>query len=177
MPARARGVKQDQFANIAHIQVTESAANTLTYKKLETGISLFEKVAWIIHRVAYYLDGGDFANFGGNGDYLEMGISTSDAPTAPSFDEASFVDIYRMIRNDFGTAGTGTLWPSPFIRDFTNLPGMGLIVPPNPIYLWVKGTAMSAECVVDARLFYTAKTLRAEEYWELVEARRIISST
>jgi hypothetical protein len=169
--------EKDQFANVGHIQVTESAANTLTYKKLETGISLFEKVAWILSRLEYEFIAVRSAGLAASGDYIEYGLSTSNNPSTISYDEPAMVDIASMGRVDMGTAGSGHFFFGPHTKDFHGLPGGGLIVPPNPLYAFIKGTSMGAAAVVDVRIFYTVKTLKAEEFWELVEARRIISST
>jgi len=56
------------------------------------------------------------------------------------------------------------------------MPGGGLIVPPNPLYLGIKGTGLAAAQAVSCRFWYTTIELTPDEYWELVEARRIISS-
>lgn len=166
----------DRFANLAVISVTESAANTLTFKKLETGIALFEKLAWIIHRVEYYLQ-LDLTQFAASLDEARFGLATTDQITTPTVANQSVLDRMIVRRLDMGTAATGVFVQVPFVKDFTNLPGGGLIVPPNPLYGWVQGAASPAAHAVDMRLFYTNYVLKPEEYWELVEARRIISSS
>lgn len=163
----------DIYANIAHIQVTESANNTLTYKKLETGISLFEKVAWVLVRLEYYWR----LRAPVSAAKVEMGISTSNNPAAIEVDEVAFVDVTMVERLDLGTPGEALIWAYPIIRDFAQLPGGGIIVPPNPLYLAVKGTSQTETMVVDVRMYYTVKQLKGDEFWELVEARRMISST
>jgi hypothetical protein len=174
MAARRGALKQDIFANIAHIQCLESAANTLTYRKLETGISLFEKVAWVIHRLEYFLTAVETAAVG---DGITCALCTSDNPSDILPDEASQVDIITHYRQDWGTAASGWWRREPVMKDFVSLPGGGLIVPPNPIYLAVLGLSQTNPQTVDIRIFYTAKVLKPEEYWELVEARRLVSSS
>lgn len=164
----------DKYANVAHMKVVESAANTLTYKKLETGISLFEKMAWVIARIEYYSIGAGFA---AADDGLYMGIFTSNNPSAFSPEQVAIVDMTNLSRVDLGTAASGLLFSVPIIRDFASLPGGGLIVPPNPIYLGVQGVSLSNPTTLEARIYYTAVQLKGDEFWELVEARRIISST
>lgn len=163
----------DIYANVAHIQVTESAANTLTYKKLETGISLFEKMAWIICRIEYFWS----AAYGASADGLIMGLTTSDNPSTLTPDQVAVVDISRRHRSDFGTAANGYIFKYPIMKDFTSLPGKGLIVPPNPLYLAAEGISQTVAQVLDVRLYYTAIELKGDEFWELVQARRIISSS
>ena len=64
---------KDEFVNQAYISVTESALNTLTFAKLETGISIYEKVGWLICRMDYFvtLQVGDFAV---EGDTITFGL-------------------------------------------------------------------------------------------------------
>lgn len=164
----------DKYANVAHIKVVESGTDTLTYKKLETGISLFEKMAWVIARIEYYWLSNVMA---ASGDGITMGITTSNNPPDLTPDEVAVVDMTREMRGDFGTAATAWIFKYPIIRDFSPLPGGGLIVPPNPLYLAVKGLSQTGALTVEARLFYTAVQLKGDEFWELVEARRMISST
>lgn len=164
----------DQYANVAHIQVTESAINTLTYKKLETGISLFEKMAWVISRIEYYWMALAMAV---TGDGIVMGITTSNNPPDLTPDQVAVIDMHKVARIDLGTAGTGMFYSYPIVKSFSELPGGGLIVPPNPIYLATLGVSQPAVTVLDARIYYTTVILKGDEFWELVEARRIISST
>jgi len=165
----------DQFSNLAYLSVTESAANTLTFKKLETGVPLFEKIAWIIHRIDYWVN-ALAAYLDTNGDNIYTGLSTSNQFTTVGVDQACILDVFQMIRTDYGTAATGNIWIRPVVRDFSGLPGGGLIVPPNPLYLFVVGAGCAAANFVMVRLRYSTLQLTADQYWELVEGTRIIAS-
>lgn len=166
----------DQWANLAVISVSESAANTLTFKKLETGISLFEKVAWVINRLEYYFD---FTGtiFNTNEDLLDVAITTSDQITSIAATNQAVVDTMRVVRVDLGTAASGFQVVRPQMRVFTDLPGGGLIVPPNPIYLAAKGTGLASAQTVICRMRYSLQELSPEQYWELVESTRMVSSS
>ena len=39
---------------------------------------------------------------------------------------------------------------------------------------FVKGTALESVMTIEARMFYTVKKLKVEDFWELVEMRRMI---
>jgi len=106
-----------------------------------------------------------------------MAVTSSDNPTDLTPDQVAIIDMTKTVRADMGTAATAKLINWPIIRDFSQLPGGGLIVPPNPIYLAVLGVAQPGVQTLDARIYYTAIQLKGDEFWELVEARRIISST
>ncbi len=168
--------EKDQFANMALIKVTESAANTLTFQKLETGISLTEKVAWVISRIEYNLEGLTSGVFNGDGDYLSWGMSISNAWAAPTLSETTILDMNTLALNLVGAVTSEWFHHLPFIKDFSTLPGGGLIVPPTPLYLFAKGGGLTAAMVVNARIWYTLLKLSVDQYWELVEARRVLSS-
>lgn|SRR3972149_1952170 len=167
---------KDKFANQAVITCTESAANTLTFKKLETGISLFEKVAWVISRIEYFVSNQLAAVFNGDGDSLQFALTATDQITTLSLTNAAVLDYIELMRGDYGTAASMHFINRPITKDFSSLPGGGILCPPNPLYLGVKGTGLVNADTVIAKLFYVNLALKAEEYWELVESRRIISS-
>lgn len=167
---------KDTFANYAILTTTETAANTLTFKKLETGISLSEKVAWIIARIEYFPTPNTAAQFNGDGDVLYFGLSVSAAFAAAALSEQTVLDMNALFRLDFGAAATAHIISRPIIKDFTSLPGGGIIVPPSPLYGFVQGNGLVSAATVVARIHYTLRTLKVEDYWELVEARRVLSS-
>lgn len=167
--------EKDEFVNQAYLTVIESAANTLTFNKLETGISIHEKVGWLISRIDYTptLTTG---NFGAFGDTLSFGISTSDAIVAATLAQSAILDYNSLIRIDLGAAASGFFYRMPLTKDFSNLPGGGILVPPNPLFVWVRGIALTDPETIVARLFYTVKQLKLEDFWELVELRRMIGT-
>lgn len=168
--------QKDKFANQAMIRCVESAANTLTFKKLETGISLFDKVAWVISRIEYLLSMATYGYFNSTADVLAFGLTTVDTLTTLDIANSAVLDYNYIGRIDLGTAASGGFFFQPFVKDFAALPGGGLIVPPNPIYLAGVGTGLSTASTIVAKMFYTQIVLKPEEFWELVEARRMISA-
>jgi len=172
----AKAPAKDQFVNQAVINCLESAANTLTFKKLETGISLFEKMAWLIQRVEYFFADMTATVFNSTGDKVTVAISTTDQLASLSISNAAVLDILAVQRRDFGAAAVADLYSEPYTKDFSMLSGGGLLVPPNPLYLGVVGSGMAAAMEAVVKIFYTNVELSIDQYWELVESRRIISS-
>jgi len=171
---------RDMFANIASIQCDESAANTLTFKKLETGMSIMDKVAWVISRVEYYINHLEAAYFNTDTDSLFMALTVSNTINTLisgriEYDPAVLHGI-AIQRLDIGAAASGFLEVRPLVFDFSTLPGGGLIAPPNPLYLAVQGVGLATAETVWARLYYTNLELTTDQYWELIESRRIISA-
>lgn len=172
----ANEVKTDQFANQAVIRCTETGANTLTFQKLETGISLFDKVAWVISRLEYLVSVADFGYFNSTVDSLAFGLSTVNTLTTLDITNSAIFDYNFITRLDLGTAASGMMLTQPFIKDFSQLAGGGIIVPPTPLYLGVVGAGLSAAATIVCKMYYTNLPLKPEQYWELVEARRMITS-
>lgn len=173
--------KKESFANMAVITLTESAANTLTYAKLETGIALFEKVAWLISRLEFLLQTRDTTNFAANDDAVLWALLATNTLTTLASGNTIInpAVIYgqRIKRIDMGAAASGNFFVDPQIIDFSTLPGGGILVPPNPLYGAIQGSAAPAAMVGYLRIYYTNYQLSsADDYWELVESRRVISA-
>lgn len=166
---------KDQFPNQAYLTVTESGANTLTFNQLLTGVSIYEKIGWIIHRMEYLVD-LTAAGFAAATDLVTFGLSVSDQISAVGLQYSACVDYQKIERTDLGVAASGQFVQTPVVKDYSTLPGGGLMVPPNPIFLYVKGSNAPNPFTIRARMFYTVKSLKVEDYWELVEIRRMIGA-
>ena len=164
----------DKYSNKAYISLTESAANTLTFKELETGVSLFEKRAWIIHRIEYFIDNAAWAELLGAADSLMLGLVLSNKITSLDLSDAAVIDLVKINIGTAGTPASGFIGQSPRTRDFSTLPGGGHIVPPRPLYGAINAGGFSAAATSSIRFLYTAIEMKTEEYWELVEAYRLV---
>jgi hypothetical protein len=172
----AKGKVVDTFANIACLTVVESAANTMTATKFAFPFSIMDKMALVINRIEW-----DFTAWitalAASADQLRAAITcASTVSDITNGADPLIVDAFRMIRYDMGAAASGWVRETPYIKDFSSLPGGGILVAPNPLYLMIQGASAAAAGTVMARLFYTYMELETDEYWQLVESRRIISS-
>ena len=166
---------EEKYVNQAFLSVTESAANTLTFNKLETGISIYEKVGWVIARLDYFFITA-IAQFVADGAAFSYGISAMDSLTDVGLNRAAVIDTNSTSRRDWGVAASGGLRTIPYTKTFADLPGGGLLVPPSPLYVFGMGVGLAAAQEVQVRMFYTAVKLKAEDFWELVEQRRMIGA-
>jgi len=166
---------EEKYVNQAYLSVVESAANTCTFGKLETGISIYEKVGWLITRIDYNVDCAA-AIFTADTLGILFGLSAQDSIASPTLQMSAIIDYNARVRAEYGAGASGFVLDRPWTKDFSQLPGGGLLVPPNPIYLWAKGIGLAAAQTVLARMFYTVKVLKAEDFWELVEQRRMIGA-
>lgn len=164
-----------QFANQALMRLIESAANTLTFLKLETGINVSEKTAWIINRVEYFTT-FNATIFNTSGDHLAFGLSAGNSFTTPSVLERQILDFNDIAREDIGTAASGLKINTPIVKDYSTLPRGGLLIPPVPFYAWCKGTGLASAAEIHIRLYYTTLAMATEDYWELVETFRPLTA-
>lgn len=168
--------KADTFAQFAALKVTESAANTLTSTKFNFPFSIMDKMALIISRIEY-----DWqtiaAALGAANDRIVAAITCAASVTdIEDVTDPLILDSYRTSRYDIGTPATSFFFRQPYVKDFSNLAGGGILVAPNPLYLMVEGQGAAAACACAVRMYYTYVELNTDEYWQLVESRRIISS-
>lgn len=166
---------KDKFANLAAVVVTESAAGTQTSVKFNFPFSVMDKTGLIINRIEYWPSGLHQLN--GATDYIWGGLLAASAIVNP-LDQSDpvLIDSMRIIRNDYGAAASAELLTMPYIKDFSQLPGGGILVAPSPLYAAVVSSGAAGTCGIFLKLFYTYLSLSTDEYWELVESRRIITS-
>ena len=166
--------QKDLFVNAAAINVTMSAADTLTFNQFESSVQLFEKVAWVVHRIEYSVDTGTIGAMTATTDWVWVGITSSNTITDMHSNTRGVLDQFRWYRFDAGTAANYCVFEHPVIHDFSSLPGGGLIVPPEPLFAGMDTQGLGAAGVCRVRVYFTHKVLPAADYWELIEATRLI---
>lgn len=165
----------DKAANLAAVQVTESVAGTIAYARFAFPFSIMDKVGLIINRLEYWFQG--MANLNSSGDAVVGGlIAASSVVDIGNQSDPSIIDSVAVSRFDIGTAASGLFWMTPIIKDFSSLPGGGILVAPSPLQVAVKGANAGGVMALWVRMWYTYVELSTDEYWELVESRRIISN-
>jgi hypothetical protein len=165
----------DKFANIAAIQVTEAVAGTTAYAKFNFPYSVMDKMALLISRIEYLPL--SVSNLNSSTDNVIIGlIAASAIVDIGNQADPVLLDSTRLIRNDLGAAATGALLQFPFVKDFSSLPGGGILVAPSPLCATIQSNGAAGVMNAWVKFFYTAVSLSTDEYWELVESRRIIST-
>jgi len=166
---------KDIFANIAYGSAIETAAGTMAYGEITSGIAMFEKKAWLISRVEYSFGIGKLALLVAEADYIQAGITVSNKLTGFDLSDPALIDSVSIGELDFGTPANAVLPREPWVNDYSGLQGGGILIAPNPIYVAIFGYSLAAVAYVEARIYFTYVDLKPEEYWELVESRRLIT--
>lgn len=165
----------DQYANVAALLVTESAANTQTSAKFNFPFSIMDKMGLIVARVEYWFN--VLSQFNSSGDGVYIGLSAaSSIVSITAQNDPLLIDSCWISRHDFGAAASGIAWTTPLVKDFTDLPGGGLLVAPNPFYGIIQSSGAAGANAAWIKVFYTYIEMSTDDYWQMVESRRIISS-
>jgi len=165
MPA----ISKDVFVNRALVGMTMSAANTVTFEQIRFGVGLFQGVALLLHRISYYLEHASWAELVADSDYCSMGITVRDDLSSLTPTNLNLVDVVDMDTCIVGTVVGIDHVVRPIISDFSRMPGGGLLLPANPIYLAMSSAGFAAAGVCRAVLYFTFKQLADKDYLELLQ--------
>lgn len=165
--------KTDAFANKFYGTVTESDANTLTFAEIQTNIDVFARKAWILHKLEWFLSAAQLNKLLAEDDVLTAALCSSNKAATLSLSDASVIDLFQIDARLVSQAGFELRY-SPISRDFSSLPGGGLIIAPRPLFVAVKGTSLASAIAAEVRGYFTAVDLNADEYLELVDFYRIV---
>jgi len=163
----ARG--QDIYANIAATRVVESAANTLTFSELSTGIGLGMGVGLIIDKLEWEpkVAGIAVANFAGDADQIEVALcSQNSIADLTGFNDRRILVKDSMYLRVAAAAVTQHIIQLPFMKQY-NPP---IIIAAPRLFFAVKGTGMGAAVTIDFRLYFRYINLDVQTYLELAEA-------
>lgn len=165
---------RDTYVNLAFGDVTESAANTLTFSEIQTSISIFEKVAWVIARIEWYIPAAVYNLMSADSDLIQAAVTASNNLSDLGLDSASVIDLLEVQQEYAGTPANAFYIHNPIVRDFSTLPGGGRIVAPRPLYVGLKMTGAATPGTISARIMFRQFVMTPAEYLELVDFYRIV---
>lgn len=166
---------KDKFTQVAYIDVTESAANTLTFNGLSVFSNILTPQGLLIHRVEYNVTPASVQAFTTLADGMRIGLCGSDQITAITLDDARVYDFHQMVVQDFGVAGTGVMVDFPWVADFSTLPGGGRLVPADRIYCYLQGINLGGAIAAECRFHFTLIDLDSSEYLDLAQSLRVLT--
>ena len=166
--------KSEKFSQIGYLKVEESAANTLTFAGLSVFSNVLSNQGMIIHQVEYSIGSAALQELDAEGDSINFGISGSDSLTTLDLDDPEVYDFNVLRRIDFGTAGSAETIMMPYMKDFSQLPGGGILVPADRLYTYVQGISLVSAITAHCRFRYTLITLSPVDYLELAQTLRVL---
>lgn len=170
MPS-GRGKITDKYANSLNIEVEMSAANTLTFKQVNIGLPLYEKAAFLLHKVQFYIT-AYHASLLASADSLEMALVNDNSITTITPERENVYCYMKKQAIDQGTPANFLIETTPFCVDYSGFPNGGLLIPIYNLYgaMTTAGYANAAEGII--KVYFTVVQLNAAEFWELVESYR-----
>jgi hypothetical protein len=169
----ATASKVPDILKMVYCKVTESGANTLTFSEFETGFGSNDQIGWYIQRVEIQTNVYGLTN--ANQDLLDIVIATSNQITNIGMSQAAIKMFMEITRVEVGTAASGSFVQTPFIRDFGNIEGGGILVLPKPLYLGARGSSLTGASTTECRLYVKEVALQPQEWMQLVEQTRLLS--
>jgi len=158
---------EDRYTNLAAVRVVESAANTITFIEMLTGISLGQGIGMLIDQIEYHVAQAGIEALNTTGDFLSFGWFTSNAPTNFRLTDRRL--IHAAVLNKGGVIGTPAsaqeLVIQPLVYQF--FPAMIIAAP--RLFLAVEGTSLATPVTLDSRIYFRYIELTDKEYLELAE--------
>lgn len=167
-------VQSDKYANMMVIEVTESAANTLTFEQLPQITTLMEKKAFLINRIIYDPSAATLGELLANNEAVQFGLSLSSKWTTLTIDEPTIIDYNRLFTITQTAVGFEHVI-TPIVKDYSTLPGNGILIPTRPIYAFTKGSGLANPTSFVVRIMFTIVELTPQDYWDLVESLQAYS--
>jgi len=163
----------DKFANKFYGTVVESGPTTLTFAEIQTNVDVFSKKAWVLHKLEWYELPADRGLIVNSDDAIRLALTSSNKMSSLSLSDAGVIDLLELNAVPYTAVGV-EIYDQPHIRDFSSLPGGGLIIAPRPLYIAIQGVSIAAVATGSVRGYFTAIDLNADEYLELVDFYRIV---
>lgn len=163
------------YATYWAASLTMSAANALTYEKIESGMSIYDRIGWVLSRVEWMVPVGTRNLLLDQSDEITMGLATSNSMATISDTDPNVLSRLRISVADFGTAANSLLIDDPIVQDYTGLPGGGLLVLPNPLYVFMDSESVASAGSIAARAWFTSVDLSDEDYFLLAQARMLLN--
>ena len=164
-------VKRDLYVNRAMVRCTQSAANTLTFAKVNFAVGVFQGIALLIHKIAYHVSAGAIQGIVTNIDNFQVALTMSNQITDLTYARPEIIDSRELFGVLAGVAANLILVDNLIESDMSMLPGGGMLVPANPIYLGMDSNALATAHFVDVVIFFTFKELSDSDYIELMQSR------
>lgn len=174
MATKPKGILGNYATNL-NVTLTESAANTLTFEKVESGMSIYDRVGWVLNRVEWMVAIASMNLILDQSDGITCGVATSNSMSSVSDTDPNILFRTRISQVDNGTPATSELVVSPIVQDFSGMPGGGILVLPNPLYVFVLGQSLASAVTVSMRAWFTSVELSDDDYFLLAQVRMLLT--
>ena len=167
---------RDRFANIASIEVVESAAGTLTFAALATNMGFLgrrdQALAMIIDELQWYPSDAGLKDLVDPADSLGLALTVSNNVTdIQDLTDRRILSLIQWTPLMVGAVVSLSLYVQPFRQQFFP----PLITAERTLYLGVQGVSLAAAVTARLRILFRVETLDSAELVELSEVFRLTS--
>lgn len=157
---------EDRFANIAAVRAQESAAGTLTFAEILTGISLGQSLGIVIDEIDYYPGSGSIDDIVAAADWLACALcSSNDMTSIVAMNDRRIIHSMALTGATHGTPANQAVHVLPYVYQFFP----PIIIAAPRLYLGVHGNSLATAVLCDMRMFYRFMPLTPQDYLELAE--------
>lgn len=162
----------DRWASIATVQTTESAAGTITFSSINTGVGLATKRGLLIDELQFFVGLTDLNLILAETDAIDMGLTVSNGVDDLSdFTDRRILQNLTLSRADHGTAASGELVQMPIIQQFFP----ALITAEQTLYFGVKGISLAAVFTAKLRILFRYIELSDRDVLEIAQNFSLVS--
>lgn len=160
----------DVYPNRALAGITMSGTDALTFEQIRFGVGIFQGVALLVHQIDYFLSLASHTQLTTSADYCSLALTARDDLTSLTPTVLNVIDVidYNVVL--FGTAAEARMIHKPRTREFNHMPGGGILIPANPLFLAMSSTGFASAGVARVVIYYTFKTLTDKDYLELLQS-------
>jgi hypothetical protein len=157
--------KLDQYSNRALMYVQMTAANTITFEQVNFAVGTFQGIGLILNRIEMHPNVAAYRELVANTDSMSLAMTTRD-------DLANLEPANQAVIASETLVGMGAaveIQQVPLVFDYTQLPGGGLILPANPLYVGLNTAGFAAAATARFVIFYQFRQLTDKEYLEIIQ--------
>ena len=161
------GAREDRFANVAATTLTLSAANTLTFQEMLTGISLGQGVGMLIDEIDYSMSRTSLLELVADSDNVDIALTASDdIPSISDMGDRRIIHNFSLHSIMVGAVVGLNHVKMPFVHQFFP----PLIIAAPRVFLAGVTAGAAAASVFQIRFYFRYISLTPQQYLELAEA-------
>jgi len=157
---------KDQFSNRSFVDLTQSAANVLTFQQIRFAVGVFQGIGLLLHRIEWFPIGTSIQEIAATSDNFQLALTLRD--DLANLDPSNQSILATVVLQPIGALPLGPVI-TPIISDFSSLPGGGLLIPANPLFLAMDSAGFAAVGRVRIAVYYTFMQLSDREAMELLQ--------
>lgn len=163
------------------MQIVISGASQDKFEAVNNGLSTTDRIGWLLQRVEDYTDPTPAAV--PSGFQIAYGITLTNSVLFQNVSIQGILNTpqYKWVqtfsRRDIGTAATSERPRLPKVYSFNDLPDGGLLMVPQPLYVFGSSdSGLAATVTVMLRAYFQAVQLTDADYFQLLQANQLLTA-